>query len=210
MKKVFALALSIIMLALCCVGCGSDTNAENPVATIVFTGFGSMQIELYPDKAPETVKNFISLANSGFYDGLTIHRLDADFVIQGGDPKGNGTGGPGYVIKGEFTANGVENDIKHEKGVLSMARGGYSYDSAGSQFFICTETSFKITASLDGQYAAFGKIIDEEGFETLDKIVAVGADSSEKPLKTVTIESIKIDTKGVTYGEPNKMEDPYK
>lgn len=213
MKKILALMLALALILACFVGCDKneedynddELGGENPIATIVFKDYGTMKLELYPDAAPETVKNFISLANSGFYDGLTIHRISPNFVIQGGAPDGNGRGGPGYTIKGEFYANGVENNIKHEKGVISMARLEYPYDSAGSQFFICTDTSQMVSMSLDGKYAGFGKIITDEGFETLDKIAAVGSDANQTPLKKIKIESIKVNTKGVDYGEPNKI-----
>lgn len=213
MKKILALMLALALILACFVGCDKneedynddELGGENPIATIVFKDYGTMKLELYPDAAPETVKNFISLANSGFYDGLTIHRISPNFVIQGGDPDGNGRGGPGYTIKGEFYANGVENNIKHEKGVISMARQSYPYDSAGSQFFICTDTSQMVSMSLDGKYAGFGKIITDEGFETLDKIAAVGSDANERPLKEIVIKSATVNTKGVDYGEPNKI-----
>lgn len=147
------------------------------------------------------MNNFISLANKGFYDGLTFHRVIKDFMIQGGDPKGDGTGGPGYCIKGEFTSNGFENNLKHTKGVISMARLMYPLDSAGSQFFIMTSD----TESLDGDYAAFGKVTS--GLEILDKIQNVETDSEDKPLKDVVIEKITVDTKGVTYKEPETLEE---
>ena len=178
------------------------TTMKNPIATITMKDGGVMKLELYPDMAPNTVKNFIALANSGFYDGLTFHRIYAGFMIQGGDPKGNGSGGPGYSIKGEFAANGVNNTLSHKRGVISMARAQHP-DSAGSQFFIMhADGDF-----LDGQYAAFGMLI--EGFETLDAIAATPTtyQGGEKslPLKPVVIESIRVDTFGVDYGEPEKI-----
>ena len=172
-------------------------NGDLPIATIVVKGMGTIKAELYPEIAPNTVNNFIELSNKGFYDGLTFHRIIKDFMIQGGDPKGNGTGGPGYAIKGEFTSNGVENNLKHIEGVLSMAR-SQSPDSAGSQFFIMTEAA----PHLDGQYAAFGKVI--EGMDVVDKIESVKL-SGEQPKETVQIESIKVDTKGKTYSEAEKI-----
>lgn len=153
---------------------------------------------LYPNKAPNTVNNFIALANSGFYDNLTFHRVIKDFMIQGGDPEGTGTGGPGYSIKGEFSSNGFDNDLKHTEGVLSMAR-ARDKDSGGSQFFIMTKDS----PHLDGDYAAFGKIT--EGLDVLHKIEDVKTDSNDKPLNEVKIESIKVDTKGKEYKEPEKI-----
>lgn len=172
-------------------------NGDLPIATIVVKGMGTIKAELYPEIAPNTVNNFIELSNKGFYDGLTFHRIIKDFMIQGGDPKGNGTGGPGYAIKGEFTSNGVENNLKHIEGVLSMAR-SQSPDSAGSQFFIMTEAA----PHLDGQYASFGKVI--EGMDVVDKIESVKL-SGEKPKEKVQIESIKVDTKGKTYSEAEKI-----
>ena len=145
---------------------------------------GVMIAELYEDVAPLTVDNFLSLANKGFYDGLTFHRVIPGFMIQGGCPKGNGTGGPGYHIKGEFSANGVKNDLKHTRGVLSMARAAQP-DSAGSQFFIMHADA----PHLDGQYAAFGKVI--EGLEVVDRIASVRTDYADKPLTQVIISSIR-------------------
>jgi peptidyl-prolyl cis-trans isomerase B (cyclophilin B) len=171
---------------------------NNPVATIEMENGDIMKLELYPDIAPNTVKNFISLANKGFYDGLIFHRVIPGFMIQGGDPQGTGMGGPGYSIKGEFKANGFANNLKHEKGVISMAR-SMSPNSAGSQFFIMVANS----PHLDGQYAAFGKVI--EGIETADKIVAVKRNHSDKPLEDQRIKKVTVDVKGVEYGEPEKV-----
>ena len=171
---------------------------ELPVAIIVIKDYGTVEAELYPHIAPNTVNNFISLANSGFYDGLTFHRVIKDFMVQGGDPNGNGTGGPGYSIKGEFTKNKFKNDLKHTEGVLSMAR-SQSKNSAGSQFFIMT----KEASHLDGQYAGFGKVTS--GIDIVHKIENVKTGNSDKPEKDIIIESIKIDTKGVKYDEPEKM-----
>ena len=175
------------------------TDMKNPIATITMKDGGVMKLELYPDVAPNTVKNFISLANSGFYDGVTFHRIIAGFMIQGGDPDGNGTGGPGYSIKGEFTSNGFVNDLKHTRGVISMARTMIP-DSAGSQFFIMHADA----PHLDGSYAAFGKLI--EGFTVLDSIAAVQTDRNDAPLNPVVIESIRVETFGVDYGEPEKIQ----
>ncbi len=146
----------------------------------------SLKLELYPDKAPITVDNFVSLVKKGFYDGLIFHRVISGFMIQGGDPEGTGMGGPGYQIKGEFSANGVDNDLKHERGVISMAR-SMRPDSAGSQFFIMHKTS----PHLDGQYAAFGKVI--EGIELVDKIASVRTDYSDRPLEDQVIKSMTVE-----------------
>ena len=154
-------------------------------ALINIKDFGEVELELYPDLAPITVDNFVKLVNKGFYNGLTFHRIIRGFMIQGGCPKGNGTGGPGYQIKGEFSANGVNNPIKHERGVISMAR-AMNPDSAGSQFFIM----HKDAPHLDGQYAAFGKVI--RGIEVVDKVAGVQTDFRDKPLKPVIIETIII------------------
>ena len=154
-------------------------------ALINIKDFGEVELELYPDLAPITVDNFVKLVNKGFYNGLTFHRIIKGFMIQGGCPKGNGTGGPGYQIKGEFAANGVNNPIKHERGVISMAR-AMNPDSAGSQFFIM----HKDAPHLDGQYAAFGKVI--RGIEVVDKVAGVQTDFRDKPLKPVIIETIII------------------
>ena len=158
----------------------------NPVITIQMKDGGVMKAELYPEIAPITVKNFVDLAAKGFYNGLIFHRVIPGFMIQGGDPQGTGMGGPGYTIKGEFSANGVRNDLKHTRGVLSMAR-AYDPDSAGSQFFIMHENS----PHLDGQYAAFGKVI--EGIEVVDKIASVKTDYNDKPLEPVVIEIMSVE-----------------
>lgn len=168
---------------------------ENPVAVITMQDGSEIELELFYSKAPNTVANFISLANSGFYDGLTFHRVIKGFMIQGGDPDGVGTGGPGYSIKGEFTKNGVANNISHTRGTISMAR-GTDMDSAGSQFFICQEDS----TYLDGQYAAFGKVLS--GMDTVDSIASVETDANDKPTSSVVIKSIKVDTHGVEFPEP--------
>ena len=203
LKKKSVLLAGILSLSLfSLVGCSSKedtTSTENlPVATISIKDFGDVEVELYPNIAPNTVNNFISLANSGFYDGTTFHRVIKDFMIQGGDPDGNGTGGPGYSIKGEFSANGFKNDLAHTEGVISMAR-SYENDSAGSQFFIMTSTS----PHLDGQYAAFGKVVD--GMDTVYEVENVKTDSNDMPIQPVTIESVKVDTKGVKYNTPEKI-----
>ena len=158
---------------------------ENTVNIVIDTNMGEIKAELYPDVAPVTVKNFVDLIKKGFYNGLTFHRVIEGFMIQGGCPKGNGTGGPGYCIKGEFRANGVKNDLKHERGVLSMAR-AMNPDSAGSQFFIMHETS----PHLDGQYAAFGKVTD--GMNVVDKIATVRTDFNDRPLEKVVINEMRV------------------
>ncbi|TCJ03917.1 peptidylprolyl isomerase [Cytobacillus praedii] len=168
---------------------------ENPVVTITMENNEVIKLELYPDIAPNTVANFVTLINKGFYDGLIFHRVIPDFMIQGGDPAGNGTGGPDYSIFGEFAANGFENNLKHERGVLSMARTN-DPNSAGSQFFIMVNE----TTQLDGQYAAFGKVI--EGMEVVDSIVSVERNGSDLPLKEQKMKTVKVDTKGYNYPEP--------
>ena len=171
---------------------------KNPVATFEMENGAKMVAELYPDKAPNTVNNFIALANSGFYDGLIFHRVIPGFMIQGGDPNGNGMGGPGYSIKGEFSQNGVKNDLAHDRGVLSMAR-AMDPDSAGSQFFIMVEKA----PHLDGQYAAFGKVI--EGMDVADAIVSAKTDWNDRPREDQRMKSVTVDTFGVDYPEPEKV-----
>ena len=172
--------------------------AQNPVVTITMANGDVMKAELYPEIAPNTVNNFISLVSKGYYDGLIFHRVIAGFMIQGGCPNGNGMGGPGYSIKGEFTQNGFKNTLKHTEGVLSMAR-AMNPNSAGSQFFIMHQNS----PHLDGQYAAFGKVI--EGLEVVDKIAQVGTDWQDRPMVPQIIESMTVDTFGTEYPEPEKM-----
>ena len=157
----------------------------NPIVTIEMEDGGVIRAELYPDIAPITVENFLSLAEKGFYDGLIFHRVISGFMIQGGDPTGTGMGGPGHTIKGEFRTNGVVNNIKHERGVLSMAR-SMMPDSAGSQFFIMHRTS----PHLDGQYAAFGRVI--EGIEVVDRIAAVKTDRSDRPLTEQKMKKVTV------------------
>ena len=164
----------------------------NPTFTLTMKNGGVMKGELYPETAPESVGNFTALANSGFYDGLIFHRCIPGFMIQGGCPQGQGTGGPGYAIKGEFEQNGVKNPLRHTYGVLSMAR-SMMKDSAGSQFFIMTSDS----PHLDGSYAAFGKVL--EGMEVADAIVAQQTDRSDRPLTPQVIQSIRVETHGVEY-----------
>nr|WP_291582505.1 peptidylprolyl isomerase [Clostridium sp. UBA6640] len=157
-----------------------------------------IKIELYPDVAPNTVRNFISLANSNFYDGLIFHRVIPGFMIQGGDPEGTGVGGPGYSIKGEFSSNGFENNLKHDRGVISMAR-AQDKNSAGSQFFIMHKDS----PHLDGEYAAFGKVI--EGIEVVDKIAAIETDGQDRPKEDAKMKKVTVDTFGVEYKAVEKM-----
>ena len=165
---------------------------SNPIVTFTLQNGKQIKAELYPEIAPTSVANFIELANSGFYDGVIFHRVIPGFMIQGGDPKGQGIGGPGYCIKGEFTRNGFRNDLKHTRGVLSMAR-SMMPNSAGSQFFVMVETS----PHLDGQYAAFGKVT--EGLETADYIVSVPRDRMDKPFEDQKMKSVRVETFGQTY-----------
>lgn len=172
--------------------------AQNPIVTITMENGDVIKAELYPQIAPNTVNNFISLISKGYYDGLIFHRVINGFMIQGGDPDGTGMGGPGYSIKGEFSQNGFTNQLKHTAGVLSMAR-TMMPDSAGSQFFIM----HKNAPHLDGAYAAFGQVI--EGMEAVDKIASVSTDYSDRPLTPQKIRSITVETFGVEYPEPEKI-----
>ena len=169
----------------------------NPVVTITMTNGDVMKAELYPEIAPNTVNNFIALVQKGFYDGLIFHRVISGFMIQGGDPQGTGMGGPGYSIKGEFAMNGVRNDLKHTRGVLSMAR-SMMPNSAGSQFFIMHANA----PHLDGQYAAFGKVV--EGLDVVDKIASVRTGWQDKPVEEQKIQSMTVELFGETYPEPEK------
>ena len=171
---------------------------SNPIVTIEMENGDVMKAELYPEIAPNTVNNFISLVKKGFYDGLIFHRVISGFMIQGGDPKGIGVGGPGYGIKGEFLQNGFRNELKHSRGVLSMARSG-NPNSAGSQFFIMHEDS----PHLDGGYAAFGKLI--EGIEVVDRICSVRTDWNDKPRIPQVMKKVTVETFGVDYPEPEKV-----
>ena len=170
---------------------------ENPVVTITMESGDVMKLVLFPDIAPNTVNNFISLVKKGFYDGLIFHRVISGFMIQGGDPEGTGMGGPGYGIKGEFSGNGVRNNLKHTRGVISMAR-SMMPNSAGSQFFIMHEDS----PHLDGQYAAFGTIT--EGIEVVDKIANVKTDYMDRPREDQRMKTVTVETFGVEYPEPEK------
>ncbi len=170
----------------------------NPIVTIEMENGDVMKAELYPEFAPNTVNNFISLVKNKFYDGLVFHRVIRGFMIQGGCPKGTGTGGPGYQIRGEFSQNGFENSLAHSRGVLSMARAMHP-DSAGSQFFIMHENA----PHLDGAYAAFGKII--EGLDVVDKIACTDTDYRDRPLEEQRMKKVTVDTKGEEYPEPEKV-----
>ena len=172
--------------------------AQNPIITFEMENGDIMKAELYPQVAPNTVNNFISLVNKGFYDGLIFHRVINGFMIQGGDPEGTGMGGPGYGIKGEFAQNGFANDLKHTAGVLSMAR-SMMPNSAGSQFFIM----HKDAPHLDGAYAAFGKII--EGLDVVNKIAEVATDYSDRPMEDQRMKTVTVETFGVDYDEPETV-----
>ncbi|MBQ8164741.1 MAG: peptidylprolyl isomerase [Clostridia bacterium] len=178
------------------------SDNKNPVVMMEIDNYGKIDIELYPEIAPNTVNNFISLVKSGFYDGVIFHRVITNFMIQGGDPTGTGMGGPGYHIKGEFTENGFKNDLRHVPGVISMAR-AMDKDSAGSQFFIMHGDA----AFLDGQYAAFGKVI--EGMDVVNAIATCEVENpfsqSPRPTEPVVITKAVVDTKGIEYPEPEKV-----
>ena len=211
---VLGLVSVLVMTSLVLVGCSKDdgntkdgkqteqaeyTNENNPVVTIEMENGEKIEAELYPQLAPNTVNNFISLIEKGYYDGLNFHRVIPGFMVQGGDPRGDGSGGPGYGIKGEFKSNNVENDLVHSRGVLSMARTG-DPDSAGSQFFIMTKDS----PHLDGEYAGFGKFIG--GMDVIDQVVNSERDpSNDKPLEPQTMKKVTVDLKGKTYDEPEIM-----
>jgi peptidyl-prolyl cis-trans isomerase B (cyclophilin B) len=204
MIQILALMLATVLVLPVLSACGKQ---DYPVATITMENGDTITLYLYPDKAPNTVANFISLANSGFYDGLTFHRCISSFLIQGGDPNGDGTGGPGYYISGEFADNGyTKNDLEMEEGVIAMARFGTSddsdeeyYDTAGSQFFILT----KDKSDLDGKYAVFGKVF--YGMNTVNNIAKVTTDSNNKPREDQVIKTIRVETYGVDYGEPTTI-----
>lgn len=200
-KRLLALLLAACMLLSVLSACG---DKKNPMATLTLEDGEEILIYLYPDKAPNTVANFISLANDGFYDGLTFHRVVEGFVMQGGDPNGDGTGGPGYTIDGEFADNGFKkNDIAMEEGVIAMARFGSggsdseeAYNSAGSQFFILMAKK----ENLQGQYAAFGKVFS--GMNVLTKLSQVDVNSKDKPREDIIIKSVRVETYGKDYGQP--------
>lgn len=171
---------------------------KKPLVTIEMENGNAINIELFPDIAPNTVKNFISLIKKGFYDELVFHRVIPGFMVQGGCPRGEGTGGPGYRIKGEFSNNGYENELKHERGILSMARSAMP-DSAGSQFFIMVEDA----THLDGSYAAFGKVA--QGMDEVDRIVSVKKDFRDKPSQDQKMQKVSVDTFGEEYDDPDKL-----
>lgn len=214
--KLFFLISIAMVFALIVTACGNETEneqenntggqaesstiEENPIVTITMENDKEIIAELYPKIAPNTVANFISLIEDGFYNDLIFHRVIPGFMIQGGDPEGIGTGGPGYSIPGEFQSNGFDNELKHERGVLSMARSSHP-DSAGSQFFIMVKQS----SHLDGDYAAFGKVI--KGIEVVDEIVAAQRDETDKPLEDQSIKTVTVDTKGHSYPAPEKTEE---
>lgn len=194
--KTIANIILIISMLFIINGC-SNKEYENPIVTMEIENYGTIKIELYPEYAPNTVANFVSLIKDGFYDGLTFHRLVPGFVLQGGDPNEDGTGGPGYTIDGEFKANGYTNNLSHTTGVISMAR-SQSYDSAGSQFFIVLDDSAKY--SLDGLYAGFGKVI--KGMEILKKIETnekINNEITGKLENNITITNVDVDTFGKEY-----------
>ena len=172
--------------------------SKNPIVTMEMENGNVVKVELYPEEAPNTVRNFVSLINKGFYNGAIFHRVIPGFMVQGGCPEGSGMGGPGYSIKGEFSKNGFPNDLLHEKGVISMAR-TMAPNSAGSQFFIMVEKS----PHLDRDYAAFGKVI--EGIEEIDRVVSVKRDNRDKPEEDQKIVKVTVDTFGVEYPEPDKV-----
>jgi len=213
MKKIKFLKKTMMLFTLIFVifvgGCGSKAgsatkatekgaNDKNPMVTIVMEDNSIIKIELYPEIAPNTVRNFVSLVQSGFYNGLIFHRVIPGFMVQGGDPEGTGTGGPGYEISGEFSGNGFKNALKHERGVISMARSSEP-NTGGSQFFIMV----KDRSDLDGQYATFGKVI--EGMAAVDKIVSVKTGDNDKPIKDQKMKKVTVDTFGVKYGEVEKI-----
>ena len=215
MAKRKPLILVMLLAISACSACGAGSAApktsvnesgnKNPLVTVTMENGKKIFIELYPDSAPNTVNNFISLIKKKFYDGVIFHRVIPQFMIQGGDPKGTGQGGPGYLIFGEFSDNGFDNGIKHKRGVLSMARRGdqknppAAYNTAGSQFFIMTADA----THLDGEYAAFGAVLD--GMDVVDQIVSEKRDKNDKPLKEQKIKTMAVDTFGAEYPEPETI-----
>lgn len=222
MKRIISIALLCLLFAAVMFGCGNNTDNEittnsldglinndnqtNPIVTIEMENGGIIKLELYPKLAPNTVNNFISLIKNGYYDGVIFHRVIEGFMIQGGDPLGSGTGGPGYKIKGEFSNNGFDNPLKHSRGVLSMARQGNqmnpaaAYNTAGSQFFIMVADN----TYLDDDYAAFGKVI--EGMDVVDNIVSQRT-VNDKPVNEQKMQTVTVDTFGIDYPEPETIKD---
>lgn len=205
-KKYYVIFIASLLIIVA--GCNSGGTGDLPkfektdavpIVTMMMENGGEVEIELYPNVAPNTVNNFIYLIQDGFYDGLIFHRIIPEFMIQGGDPEGTGLGGPGYSIVGEFANNGYENDLVHERGVLSMAR-TQDVDSAGSQFFIMVDNA----PHLDGEYAAFGKVV--EGMDVVDEIVGAERNSHDQPLEKQVIESMTVELNGYEYEEPVKIE----
>ena len=200
---VLVLALAVVGVIIYAKSTKPDySSVPHPTVTITMESGDEIHLELYPDIAPITVANFEKLANSGFYNGLTFHRVIPGFMIQGGDPNGDGTGGPGFTIKGEFSANGFDNPLSHTRGVISMARRGSGaggnnkgYDTAGSQFFIMHADSIQ----LNGQYAAFGRVTDEESMRVVNAIATTVTDGNDKPLNEWRIKTITVDTHGYEY-----------
>ena len=192
--RILSVLLVSAMLALLFVSCGNESASSGAAFDVTHTvemkvkDKGTIKLDLYGNLAPKTVENFVSLAEDGFYDGLIFHRVDSGFVIQGGDPDGTGYGGSGKAIIGEFSVNGFDNPLSHDRGVISMARRSDSYDSATSQFFICLSGDYK--SALDGQYASFGRVT--EGMDVVDAIAAVSVNGNDKPLSDVVIESVKV------------------
>lgn len=195
--------IAVLIVGLLLFSCGSGVAlaaepAPNPLVTMDLGELGTMEIELFPATAPNTVANFISLVQQGYYDGVIFHRVIPGFMIQGGDPTGTGSGGPGYSIRGEFSQNGFKNDLKHIRGVISMARTSIP-DSAGSQFFLMVEKA----PHLDGAYAAFGQVV--KGIEVADKIVNAERNRADRPLQDQKIVKVTVETFGVEYPEPEKL-----
>lgn len=198
MKKTLLITLIIILIGGYFIMTEVNAGENNPIVTITMENGGEIEVELYPEVAPNTVNNFIDLVEQGYYDGLIFHRVIENFMIQGGDPDGTGRGGPGYSIKGEFAQNDFENDLEHTRGVISMAR-SQAYDSAGSQFFIM----HKDFQRLDGAYAAFGEVIS--GMEVVDRIATVDTDQNDRPEDPQVMEKVEVETFGVDYPEPEKL-----
>lgn len=190
--------VGVAALSMITTSTANASGTPNPVVTMDMGELGTIEIELYPQIAPNTVNNFISLVQQGFYDGVIFHRVIPGFMIQGGDPQGTGTGGPGYRIKGEFSQNGFKNELKHDRGVISMARTSIP-DSAGSQFFIMVAQA----SHLDGAYAAFGRVV--RGMDLADQIVSVQRNRMDKPLEDQRVEKVTVETFGVEYPAPEKL-----